>query len=166
MKGSKYVNLTAEDLFPVLNKVGEGIVQKGGSYARTADPGREVTYTFTPPTPRRDVSFTIYTSIGKSGSARGVGEDAIRIVIHTQVSGRFRAVGESIKIYRTASNKTDDRVGAFIERFIDKIREVYKNVMTMPRCPECGAPMVMRVSSRGNFLGCITFPQCRGTMAA
>jgi hypothetical protein len=37
-----------------------------------------------------------------------------------------------------------------------------------PRCPECGAPMVLRVARRGEFqgkrfYGCSNFPACRGT---
>ncbi|MFN0098733.1 MAG: type I DNA topoisomerase [Gemmatimonadaceae bacterium] len=30
-------------------------------------------------------------------------------------------------------------------------------------CPECGKPMVVRRSRSGEFLGCSTFPKCRGT---
>jgi restriction system protein len=38
-----------------------------------------------------------------------------------------------------------------------------------PVCPQCGAPMVLRTARRGRnggsqFLGCSTFPKCRGTM--
>ena len=31
------------------------------------------------------------------------------------------------------------------------------------KCPECGADMVVRRSRRGPFLGCSTYPKCRGT---
>jgi hypothetical protein len=34
---------------------------------------------------------------------------------------------------------------------------------TEDACPRCGSPMVMRSGSRGNFLGCSRFPECRGT---
>src|SRR5713226_1815539 len=30
-------------------------------------------------------------------------------------------------------------------------------------CPDCGEPMVLRKSVRGDFWGCGTFPRCRGT---
>ncbi|HZI75559.1 MAG TPA: topoisomerase DNA-binding C4 zinc finger domain-containing protein, partial [Gemmatimonadales bacterium] len=33
-------------------------------------------------------------------------------------------------------------------------------------CPECGAPMKLRPSRRGYFLGCSKFPKCRGTREA
>lgn len=38
-----------------------------------------------------------------------------------------------------------------------------------PRCPKCGAPMVLRTAKRGrnagkSFLGCRNFPKCRGIL--
>lgn len=30
-------------------------------------------------------------------------------------------------------------------------------------CPKCGAPMIQRNGSRGPFLGCTRYPECRGT---
>ena len=30
-------------------------------------------------------------------------------------------------------------------------------------CHECGSPMVIRHGRSGEFLGCSTFPKCRGT---
>jgi DNA topoisomerase-1 len=33
-------------------------------------------------------------------------------------------------------------------------------------CPECGAPMKLRNSRRGMFLGCSKYPKCRGTREA
>ena len=36
-------------------------------------------------------------------------------------------------------------------------------VLTEHKCQLCGAPMVVRQSRNGQFLGCSTFPKCRGT---
>jgi len=33
----------------------------------------------------------------------------------------------------------------------------------VPACPRCGAPMVLRHGKHGAFLGCSTYPRCRGT---
>jgi DNA topoisomerase-1 len=33
-------------------------------------------------------------------------------------------------------------------------------------CPECGAPMKLRPSRRGYFLGCSKYPKCKGTREA
>ena len=32
-----------------------------------------------------------------------------------------------------------------------------------PKCPKCGAPMVLRNSKRGKFYGCSKYPKCKGT---
>jgi len=32
------------------------------------------------------------------------------------------------------------------------------------RCPICGSPMQVRISSAGRFLGCTRYPECRGTI--
>jgi DNA topoisomerase-1 len=32
------------------------------------------------------------------------------------------------------------------------------------RCPECGSPMEVRLSSAGRFLGCTRYPECRGIL--
>ena len=36
---------------------------------------------------------------------------------------------------------------------------------TIPRCPQCGRPMLMRRNRRnhGLFWGCVAYPRCRGT---
>ena len=41
--------------------------------------------------------------------------------------------------------------------------EKAKPVMTDYKCHICGAPMVIRQGRSGQFLGCSTFPKCRGT---
>ncbi len=30
-------------------------------------------------------------------------------------------------------------------------------------CPKCGAPMIKRLSSKGNFFGCSKYPNCMHT---
>lgn len=35
-----------------------------------------------------------------------------------------------------------------------------------PSCPDCGAPMRKRTSSRGPFWGCSRYPQCKATYDA
>jgi hypothetical protein len=168
-KGTRFVQIRDVDMFPVLNEIGEAIVSKGGTFARESQPGREVLYTFTPPTKTKDIHFTVYTSIvekGGSGDARGCGEDAVRIIFHTRFGGTFRKFG-GFTVYRTAPKASEeDRVYLFMERFKDKVRDAYRIIMTTPRCPECYAPMVLRNGRAGNFWGCCTFPRCRGSMAA
>jgi DNA topoisomerase-1 len=59
-----------------------------------------------------------------------------------------------------------------------ELKDKLKTLMPMPArkaapavevsetCPECGAPMKLRPSKRGYFLGCSKFPKCRGTREA
>ena len=37
-------------------------------------------------------------------------------------------------------------------------------VMSSSVCPECGAPMVVKFSRTGSFLGCSRYPECKATM--
>jgi DNA topoisomerase I len=60
----------------------------------------------------------------------------------------------------------------------EELKEKIKAVMPPPpkkntpavevseTCPECGAPMKLRGSRRGYFLGCSKYPKCRGTREA
>ena len=47
-------------------------------------------------------------------------------------------------------------------------KEIYKDASVddedMVACPECGGEMVVRRSRRGPFLGCASYPKCRGTV--
>jgi ssDNA-binding Zn-finger/Zn-ribbon topoisomerase 1 len=36
----------------------------------------------------------------------------------------------------------------------------------IPKCGECGSPMILRESRYGKFWGCSRFPQCKGTHGA
>ncbi len=60
----------------------------------------------------------------------------------------------------------------------EELKEKIKTLMPVPpkkttpavevseTCPECGAPMKLRGSRRGYFLGCSKYPKCRGTREA
>jgi DNA topoisomerase-3 len=37
------------------------------------------------------------------------------------------------------------------------------NPKPLPRCPKCGAEMLLRWSRRGPFYGCSRYPECKGT---
>ena len=41
-----------------------------------------------------------------------------------------------------------------------------KPIPTDVACPECGAPMLLRMGKTGRFLGCSAYPKCRKTMEA
>ncbi len=80
----------------------------------------------------------------------------------------------------TANMEEDlDKIAAGQKEWVPIIREFYepfaKNLelkyeavkkfveQTSEKCPECGQPMVVRMSRFGKFLGCSGFPKCRFT---
>ncbi|MCS6852911.1 MAG: type I DNA topoisomerase [Gemmataceae bacterium] len=46
------------------------------------------------------------------------------------------------------------------------VKKAVPAVEVSETCPECGAPMKLRPSRRGFFLGCSKYPKCRGTREA
>ena len=101
----------------------------------------------------------VYSSIAY-GQSRGVGEDAIRVVLVDMETNRpMKVLGEGKqgkagrRIYRTKSALPNLR---------ERCRDYFRHVMANP-CPECGSVMAVRKGPRGPFLGCTNFPECRGT---
>ncbi len=101
--------------------------------------------------PLNEVSIFIYSSISKSGLSRGVGEDAIRVTLVDNVSGK--AVG-SKRVYR---------VPGWSQRMRERIVWFTANKDRVKRCPKCRAVMIRRIGKYGDFYGCLNFPQCKYT---
>jgi four helix bundle suffix protein len=67
-----------------------------------------------------------------------------------------------------AQGKAFEETGGFRERLTAKrieARERQKDEVA-PDCPQCGKPMRRRKSAKGDFWGCPTFPDCKGTRPA
>lgn len=111
------------------------------------------------------LAIKVYTSVQYDKTkARGVGEDAIRIVvIWTDNLGWERPFGDKAKrIYRSGGlNATAKDV---VERALNRAKEVATEAMKSTIC-HCGRPMVIRDSKNGKFLSCIGFVKkaCNGT---
>jgi ssDNA-binding Zn-finger/Zn-ribbon topoisomerase 1 len=43
------------------------------------------------------------------------------------------------------------------------LRGVYADARRVRTCPDCGRAMAVRRGPRGDFLGCVGFPDCRRT---
>ncbi|NLX25245.1 MAG: hypothetical protein GXY61_04700 [Lentisphaerae bacterium] len=64
-----------------------------------------------------------------------------------------------------AQGKTFEETGGFGERLMAKrleAREQQKSA-DAPECPQCGTPMRRRTSAKGDFWGCSSYPECKGT---
>ena len=46
--------------------------------------------------------------------------------------------------------------------------EEFRSITSKPtrKCPECGKPMLIRMSRRGPFQGCSGYPECKKTLPA
>jgi DNA topoisomerase-1 len=49
-----------------------------------------------------------------------------------------------------------------LKKAVEEMKKSKAEVSEGAKCPECGGPMVVRMSRRGKFLGCQAFPKCRG----
>lgn len=64
-----------------------------------------------------------------------------------------------------AQGEIFERTGGFRERLTTKRVETrhQREQTEAPECPDCGQPMRRRKSTKGEFWGCSTYPDCRGT---
>jgi hypothetical protein len=109
------------------------------------------------------LSMRIYSSI-QHGKGRKVGGDAIKCELVWRVVPEtapdvdeipfFFVVGRSVRVHRTQGWKAN---------LAKRINDWYE--MLGPPCPGCGAPMLVREGTTGEFYGCSTYKEgwCRVT---
>ena len=162
-----YVEVPRDRLLADLAEVEAGVKKRGGSSSWSVS-GWEKVLEIVPPDSVGRVK--LYTSLAEGADAvRACGADAVRIIVgfpylkqHGRVETVFRAVGQKVRLYRTAP-RDGDRVGAFLARLREALREAYKRAQAVPKCPECASAMVERTGPRGPFYGCTEYPGCRAT---
>lgn len=104
-----------------------------------------------------EFAVRVYSSIpAHSGVGRGCGEDAIRVVlIHTPTG---KGVWSATRTHRTQGWR---------ERMLERMREAWRAASAITRCPSCGTRPMLRRVAKGTgreFLGCVGYPTCKGTM--
>lgn len=70
-----------------------------------------------------------------------------------------------LKRQKEAQGRIFESTGGFSERLMSKRieeRDRQRNSQT-PECPQCGMSMRRRRSAKGDFWGCVGFPECKGT---
>jgi hypothetical protein len=182
MTSARYVEIPADAMLGELRAVGAAVASKGGSCAEGVS-GREIVFDIHPPD--RLAFVRVYTSLATGAAAvRDCGEDAVRLVLGALVpmssaadsrggtitrgeKAVFRPLDKGRRIYRTAPKGSEgERVTAFLERFKEALRDSYRAALHAPTCPVCKvAPMAERSTKdkTRKFLGCVRFPECRGT---
>ena len=97
----------------------------------------------------RGLCQRVYTSI-VGESSRGVGEDAIRVVLVTKLAnGEVKIVGADRRVHRVAGWRDN------LQQRLDGWRE-----QVGPACPACGCPTVLKKTKRP-FWGCCRYPVCK-----
>ena len=100
------------------------------------------------------LSLRVYTGV-EGGESRGVGEDAIKIMLFTKnASGKICKVGGSKRVNRVKGWKSN------LQARLDKWDDVLPDVCA---CAKCGSLMVRRAGKNGDFLGCTGYPTCKNT---
>ena len=78
-------------------------------------------------------------------------------------------IGRALNMLKSqiqAQGKAFEETGGFSERLMAKrleAREGQKATEPSPECPQCSKPMRRRKSVKGDFWGCTTYPDCKGT---
>ncbi len=77
-------------------------------------------------------------------------------------------IGRALNMLKSqieSQGKTFEATGGFSERLMAKRIEAREQEKTVaaPDCPQCGKAMRRRQSARGDFWGCSTYPDCKGT---
>lgn len=138
----KYHPITKEEM-------SEFLVPQG--FVETQYPGTsELVFAKRVDIPGLALSLRVYTGIGSDGISRTNGDDAIRCLIFWR-----NPLGEIKKI---AASKRVHRVKGWKNNLQNRLDHLTPG----PMCA-CGAPMVSRKGSNGEFYGCASYPACKQT---
>lgn len=125
-----------------------------GLFKRTDREKAEIIYSWTSPT---DIDVKVFTSVdARTGLARPIGEDAIRIVVYDKRAKRKIALW-SVELKRAGNwqIRVREKAGAAI------LRASYR-----PHCPVCHQDtMIIYGRPDAQFWGCSNYPKCGGSSA-
>jgi len=103
-----------------------------------------------------DYALKIYSSIVPGNGGRGVGADAIRVVLMVKTKDdkgiHMRPVWKGKRVHRVANwkNNLQQRIDEGLERGCEDVDNW--------RCPQCEAPFVLRDGKHGKFYSCSAWP--------
>jgi hypothetical protein len=125
-----------------------------GLFKRTDREKAEIIYSWTSPA---DIDVKVFTSIdARTGLARPVGDDAIRIVVYDKRAKR-KIVSWSVEL---------KRVGNWQVRLREKAGAALLHASYRPHCPVCHQDTVIIFGRpEAQFWGCSNYPKCGGTTA-
>lgn len=101
------------------------------------------------------LTLRVYSSLAYGDVARAVGSDAIRVcLLYRRPDGEIRAIGKAKRVHR---------VKGWRANLTTRIKDMMSSVDAIVPCPKCSQPMAKRNGANGEFMGCVDFPQCKGT---
>jgi hypothetical protein len=123
-----------------------------GMFKRTDREKAEVIYSWTSPA---DIDVKVFTSVdARTGLARPVGKDAIRIVVYDKRAKR-KIVPWSVEL---------KRVGTWQVRLRENAGAAILRASYRPHCPACHQnTMIIFGRPIAQFWGCPNYPNCSGT---
>jgi hypothetical protein len=123
-----------------------------GLFKRTDREKAEIIYSWTSPA---DIEIKVFTSVdARTGLARPIGKDAIRIVVFDKRAGR-KIVTWSVELKRT---------GSWQIRLREKAGAAILHASYRPHCPACRQDsMIVYGRPEAQFWGCSNYPKCGGT---
>jgi hypothetical protein len=124
-----------------------------GLFKRTDRERAEIIYSWTSPA---DIDVKVFTSIdARTGLARPIGEDAIRIVVYDKRAKR-KIVAWSFEL---------KRVGNWQVRLREKAGSALLCASYRPHCPACRQDTVIIFGrNEAQFWGCSNYPKCLGIL--
>jgi hypothetical protein len=123
-----------------------------GLFRRTDRDRAEIIYSWISPA---DIDVKVFTSVdARTGLARPVGEDAIRIVVYDKRAKR-KIVSWSVELRR---------VGNWQVRLREKAGAAILHASYRPPCPVCHQDtMIIYGRPEAQFWGCSSYPECSGS---
>ncbi|MFA4870842.1 MAG: UvrD-helicase domain-containing protein [Pedobacter sp.] len=134
-----YATILQSDFESILTGLGKWLLVKNTDYTK------ENVYLV-------DDNIKIFSSI-VNGSSRPVGDDAIRVMIWDSVANMPLRSSES-RVYL---------IDTWSKNLINHINKVRAELLTIKKCPRCGAFLVERENSKTHekFWGCMNFKNCK-----
>ena len=143
-----YTNITQEEMAQFLEQQGFQVIQLQGYremvWAKRVDQGN------------LELSLRVFSGINPDGNSRGVGEDAIRVELHLRT-----IVNGQPQIRRVRAAKRVHRVQGWQKNLQSRIDKWASDHLHL--CPKCGMPTTIRKGSKGEFIGCMGYPNCKYT---
>lgn len=101
------------------------------------------------------IKIRIYSSIDKFACAsRSLGEDAIRCVLIDKKSSK--PIDKAKRTHRMSNWK---------DRLKEKLDELKQEINGIKFCKSCGSALVLREGPKGQFYGCLSYPNCKTSMS-